>query len=116
MKLEHPLAGLIHRCETICEAACCGIGAYDFSPIHIASYLILWVGKVDQSAVAKVREQVLSLRDNFGANGLLACGVTIDQMNQKMTGAEVDAFASMLLSRVDAALELIAWQASRQDS
>ncbi len=112
MKLEHPLAGLIDRCQTICVRECCGVDAYDFSPIHIASFLIMWRGEVDQSELSKLRQQIVALREDFGASGRLGCGVTIEGMNQSMTGADVDEFASTLLANIDYALEIVARQAA----
>lgn len=108
MNLEHPLASLINHCQTICVSECCGIDAYDFSPIHVASFLILWRGDIDPTELSKLREQIHSLRDNFGQNGCLGSGVSIKKMNHSMTGAEVDAFASQLLAAIESALEIIA--------
>lgn len=33
VKIEHPLLGLINSCEMICVRDCCGIDAFDFSPV-----------------------------------------------------------------------------------
>jgi hypothetical protein len=33
------LKDLIRHCETVCDAGCCGMDAYNFAPLHIASYL-----------------------------------------------------------------------------
>ena len=108
MKLEHPLVGLVDRCQTICVPDCCGIDAYDFSPIHVASFLIMWRGDVDQSELSKLRQQLCSLRDDFGTCGHRGCGVSIDGMNQSMTGTDVEEFTSRLLTHIDSALEIIA--------
>jgi hypothetical protein len=110
MKLEHPFAGLIDRCQTICVPECCGVDAYDFSPIHIASFLIMWRGDVDQSELSKLRQQIVSLREDFGLKGRIGCGVSIEGMNQSMTGTDVDEFANMLLANIDSALEIVTRQ------
>ena len=111
MKLEHPLAGLVDRCQTICVSECCGIDAFDFSPIHVASFLILWRGDVEQSELSKLRQQIHCLRSDFGSSGRLSCGATIEGVNQSMTGADVDEFAHTLLASIDSALEIIERQA-----
>jgi Family of unknown function (DUF6331) len=33
------LSGLVRSCETNCVAACCGIDAFDFSPLNCASFI-----------------------------------------------------------------------------
>lgn len=111
MKLVHPLAGLVDRGQTICVPECCGIDAYDFSPIHVASFLVMWRGDVDQSELSKLRQQIESLRDDFGSNGRLGNSVSIEGMNLSMTGTEVDAFASELSASIESALKIIATQA-----
>lgn len=47
INLDCPLLGLIKHCETLCEAACCGVDAFDFSSIHFASFLTRYTGKID---------------------------------------------------------------------
>lgn len=108
MHLDHPLSTLVDKCQTICVPECCGLDAYDFSPIHIASFLILWRGDVDEAELSKLREQIQSLRNDYGLEGKVACGVQIEQLNQSLLGAEVDRLADTLLRNIDAAIEIIA--------
>lgn len=42
MKVEWPMNYIFDRCETVCVQACCGADAYDISPLHIASILLLF--------------------------------------------------------------------------
>ncbi|MEZ6142313.1 MAG: DUF6331 family protein [Zavarzinella sp.] len=107
MKLEHPLSGLFARCQTICVAECCGIDAYDFSPIHIASFLLLYRGEPDPADVRLVRSQLAALKVNYGSNGASAAGVTLDEVNQVFTGVEVDALVDEISANLDKALTLI---------
>src|SRR5262249_19742602 len=107
MKLEHPLAGLVDRCQTICVAECCGIDAFDFSPIHIASFLILYLGGSDAREVSKLREQLAALKANYGSSGASDRVVTLDEFNQRFSEAEVDALVDKILENLEVALGLI---------
>jgi hypothetical protein len=108
MKLEDPVLNLVSRCQTICVAECCGIDAFDFSPIHIASYLLMWEGKPNPNTVAKLRSQLASLKANYGSSCASASGVTIYDMNQGFTGAEIDALVDEITGNLDVALRLCA--------
>ena len=107
MKIEPPLANLITRCQTICVAECCGLDAYDFSPIQIASYLTMYRGKVDYSEVEKLRSQLGALRANYGVGGVSGSGVTLEEMNQIFIVEEIEGLAREMLANLDIALSLI---------
>ena len=107
MELEVPLKSLIARCETLCAAECCGLDAYDFSPVHIASYLTLWSGTVDRSEVQTLRVQIGALRANYGISGPSGRGATFEEMNQKFSAVEIEELATELLVNIDVALSLI---------
>ena len=106
MKLEDPLLNLVSRCQTMCVAECCGIDAYDFSPVHIASYLLMWQGKVDQSSLAKLRGQLGALKANYGSSGASAQGVTLDEMNHSFTGPQIDRLVDEIKANLDLALRI----------
>jgi len=107
MKLELPLANLIARCQTICVAECCGVDAYDFSPIQIASYLTMYRGKPDNSEVQILRGPIDALRANYGVAGASGRGATFEEMNQGFTAEQIEGLASELLANLDVALSLI---------
>jgi hypothetical protein len=106
MKLEAPLLNLVTRCQTICEAECCGIHAYDFSPIHIASYLIMYRGKIDKEEISELNNQLEALKVNYGSSGASAKGVTIDEMNQGFSGEEINSLAEEILENLVVAIHL----------
>jgi hypothetical protein len=106
MKLEDPLLNLVDRCQTICVAECCGIGAYDFSPVHIASSLLIWEGKPSPERVAKLRSQLDALKANYGNAVASSSGITIDDMNQSFSAAEVEALVGEIAMNLDIALRL----------
>jgi hypothetical protein len=107
MKLEPPLANLIARCQTICAAECCGLDAYDFSPIQIASYLTMNRGKPDAPEVRTLRGQIDALRANYGPAGASGRGATVEEMNQGFTAEQIEELTSELLTNLDVALSLI---------
>jgi len=107
MKLEAPLASVIDHCMRMCVAECCGVDAYDFSPIHIASYLISYGGAADATEVQKIRDQLGALKANHGSKGTAGVGVSLEKMNQGFTGVEVDRLVDTLHTNLDIALVLI---------
>lgn len=102
MKLQPPLSYLFERCQTICVAECCGIDAYDFSPIHIASYLIMWRGSPDDNEVEALLNQLSDLKERAGTNGL-----TIDQMNQKFSSVKIGELVEEIAANIQVARRLI---------
>jgi hypothetical protein len=107
MKLEPPLSNLVGRCMTICEAECCGLDAYDFNPIHIASYLLMYRGAPDPREIEQIRAQLDALKANYGSAGASGRGVTFHDLNQGLSGDEVDTFVDRLKSALDVALTLV---------
>jgi len=107
MKLEPPLANLIARCQTICVAECCGVDAYDFSPVQIASYLTMYRGKPDAPEVHALRDQIDALRANYGLAGASGGGVTFEEMNQGFTADQIERLTDELLMNLEVALSLI---------
>jgi hypothetical protein len=107
MKLEPPLALLFERCMTICVAECCGIDAYDFHPAHIASFLLMHTGSPDPRDAAKLREQFENLKVNYGSAGASGNGATFEDINQGLSGVEIDALVGQLTRNLDSALELL---------
>ena len=107
MRFEPPLSNLFSRCMTLCVAECCGIDAFDFSPIHVASYLLMYTGAPNPGDVEQIRAQLESLTTNYGSDGLCGRGATLDDLNQVFSGAEIDSLAAQLRSALEAALILI---------
>jgi hypothetical protein len=107
MRLEHPLSNLFSRCMTFCVAECCGIDAYDIHPIHVASYLLMFRGEPDPHEVEQLREQLTQLQINYGSAGAIACGVTLQDLNQVFSGQELDDLVDKVRVALDQALVLI---------
>lgn len=56
--LPDRLKFLVQHCETSCVAGCCGIGACDFAPLHVASYLVATSGRLSDSDLAAWEAQL----------------------------------------------------------
>jgi len=108
MRLEDPLLNLVGRCQTICVAECCGIDAYDFSPVHIASYLLMWEGKPNEHNLIKLRGQLEAIKANYGSAATGSIGVTIDDMNQGFSGLEIDNLIDEITANLNIALQICA--------
>ena len=45
---------LVQYCEKSCVADCCGIDAFDFSPLHIASFLSAYSGDISETDIKEL--------------------------------------------------------------
>ncbi|EAQ45513.1 MAG: hypothetical protein BM560_17000 [Roseobacter sp. MedPE-SWde] len=107
MKIEYPLLGMIQNCATICEPECCGIDAFEFSPFHIASYLLRYTGRIDQEELDKIRNQLSVLNASYGTAGTQQEGCTLDEMNQIFSGKDINNLVKTIDLALDRACELI---------
>lgn len=114
MKLDPPLSNLVARCQTICAAECCGLSAYDFSPIQIASYLTMMRGVADKKEVRAIEDQLSSLSANYGVHGAGGQGVTIEEMNQVFSGSDLDCWVAEIRANLTVALTLAAESEARR--
>lgn len=106
--LDYPLLGLINHCETLCEAACCGVDAFDFSPIHIASFLIKFTGQIESEDVNKILSQLQNL--DLEAERLTSDGGTtcIEAMNQILSGPALFTLSTTIKGSLARAVLLVA--------
>lgn len=96
MKLHYPLLGLIKHCETVCEATCCGRDAFDFSPIHMASFLLRYNCGIDVDQIEQINSQLRDLnRESIDAIKNEKA-ITIAEMNQIFTGEQLAELCSEL--------------------
>ncbi len=49
---------LVDYCEKHCLAACCGINAFDFSPLHVASYVSASVNCISPNDIAEWEQEL----------------------------------------------------------
>lgn len=107
MKLEPALAEMVNGCQTVCVVECCGLDAFDFSPIHIASHLLKWGSTSNISGVSTLSAQIEALKANYGSKGASACGATIDDLNQQLSGNQIDQLTDELSANLKVAVKLI---------
>ncbi len=104
--IPQPLLNLIKACETICVAGCCGLSAFDFSPIHMASYLIRGSGEVCDVDVTEIRAALEVWRKTYGSAS--GTGYTSDEneLNAIMGPDDVDELCNRLESCLQRAIDL----------
>jgi hypothetical protein len=56
--LPENVARLVKFCEKVCDHGCCGIDAFDFSPLHVASYISAITGGVRDCDIAEWDERL----------------------------------------------------------
>ena len=102
MAFPTPLSKLIFYCEQNCVKECCGIDAFDFAPVHIAS----WLQTQDDGADAIV-SQLKQQLDDF--RGEFAAGYESDEeeMNHILTAEQVTQLATQLSANLDHAVKLM---------
>jgi hypothetical protein len=61
LELPGGLEPLVKYCETLCEAECCGVDAFDFSPVHIASYLCRYTGAISATDIVEIEGRISEL-------------------------------------------------------
>lgn len=67
----------------------------------------MWLGLPSDSDIGKLREQIETLRANYGLDGSSFKGATIEEMNQNFSAGQIEDLATELLSNMEIALEVI---------
>jgi hypothetical protein len=107
--LPDRLQYLVKYCEKICLAECCGIDAFDFSPLHVASYLSAYSGQITQADLATWESELRKLEE-LAANLIpnedgFICSV--EGMNQYFSRTEFDAFIAKLRHSIEVAPKVV---------
>jgi len=111
-EIDPPLRDVLGRCATLCVPECCGIEAFDFSPVHIASSLLLHGGLPDPDELAALRRQLHDLRAVADDED-----VTVAILNQTLVKEDWLRLLHVLEGNLEIALRLITEaEASRLDS
>ena len=113
LDLPDALSWLAKRCETVCVAECCGLRAFDFAPLHIASWLTRG-GQSDPQELGRVSLTPLRVAlDDFetavaeqspNEAGHVAC---VAQLNECFTRDSAAAWVAEVRASIDGALKLI---------
>lgn len=107
MSLPSPFAELISYCEKLCVKECCGIESFDFSPVHIASWLQQSRGEPAEKTIGLLDEQIEDFRIRYGS-GSDSDGYESEEgeMNQCFSSKQVDQLATQLSTNLKYAVEL----------
>jgi len=110
LEIPERLGHLIKYCEKSCVAECCGVDAFDFSPLHVASYISAFTGAINAQEMATWHALIDGLEANFGSipsseQGELVCVIT--PMNQLFTEEAIRALIAELRTSVTAAPQVL---------
>ena len=107
MSLPTPLTDLIKSCEKPCVKECCGIEAFDFSPVHVASWLHSYQSEPTDSIVSLLNQQLDDVRASYGSDSDSdGYESDEDEMNQIFSPAQVDQLVNQLKTNLQHAVEL----------
>ena len=101
---------LIKCCEVYCVKDCCGLNAFDFSPVHIASYLL--DSGYSTSNIEKLKESLsrfIEINITSIENNLVYIHIISDSLNKE----ELKNLQSEISANIDIALKII--EASEKD-
>lgn len=95
LTLPSRLQALVDACEKSCVAECCGIDAYDFSPLHIASHMSAFSGAISESDIADIESEIDCMCSEAAQlrpdpSGLVC---SLSGMNQYFTRDSLESFA-----------------------
>ncbi len=112
-KLGWELLDLLRYCETNCVAECCGIEAFDFSPIHMASWLLGRDHGANGPHGMALNEAIKRWRKECGIASNK--GYTSDEKELGLTFSPqaVDALCDVLEANLIVAIELIRREGAR---
>lgn len=107
--LERSLRNLVAHCETDCDHGTCGLQAFDFSPIHLASFL-----KRDHEAfqdtpkrfAADLCAELRVLEARHGRDSATP-GVAIRDLGEQLDGDQVSDLVAEILDGLDRAVFLL---------
>lgn len=104
---QNHLGALAQYCAKICVIECCGLDACDFSQIHIASYCLTRKPRFPSRVANEIIEQAKTLKANYGSNGASARGITIVEINERMSGQRVDILAETIERQTTLAIAVL---------
>lgn len=87
LKVGSNLSYLLQACEATCVADCCGLDAFDFSPLYAAAHLSRYSGEISAKVMDEISEQLRDLLNQAAGLAPTPEGwiCVIDQLNQCFT-------------------------------
>lgn len=109
LQLGPRLRSLTGRCETLCVAGCCGLEAFDFHPVHLASGLLCFQDAPRPEVLAQVEHELQDLEqriqdlppDEYGDVCL------IESLNTSFSLESWREWAAALRQHIQAAVDLL---------
>lgn len=106
MILGSRLTTLMQRCQEVCVAECCGLDAFDFSPIHVASYLATHYQPCRDGVVAEIMTDLEAFRR--GPDGVPDTEmVSVKVLNESMSRWGRDTLADEIVAAIGTAKEIL---------
>jgi len=108
LKVSEKLQSLIKACEKGCDAECCGICAFNFTAVHVASFLSTYTGAVRDSDVAEWNAEIDKMESSFNDLATVGDGLVcvIPSIQQSFTAEAVTALILELRASVAASKEV----------
>ena len=112
------LSHLVKYCEMNCVAGCCGIDAFDFSPLHVASCASAFTGRISVSDIAEWEQQLTKAEELIKAltpdqDGYVC---SIAEMNQCFTRESFASFIAELRHSIQVAPKILELSAQLRQS
>jgi len=87
LKLGARTQDLVDACQVVCVPDCCGLDAYDFSPIYVSAHLSKWTGDILQDDITAIEDELqqlitASMEFEAGEHGFIC---SIEGLNQNFT-------------------------------
>lgn len=89
------LKAVLEHCEVVCVVGCCGLDAYNFSPMHMASHFLMrnageFTNKLVNYVIADL-EQLIKIADRYDDSSRVVCFIRISDMDQNFSKSSLRA-------------------------
>lgn len=110
IELTGQLKYLVASCERSCVAGCCGINAFDFTPLHIASHISTHSRAISRDDIQKYETEIDELERRVATLAPDEDGYVchIPEMNQHFRTGEFAAFIEELRHNLRVSPQILA--------
>lgn len=116
VQLPPSIAALSKSCESICEAECCGLAAFNFSPFNVIYHLTKWQAAIRESDVATIRAELADFSKVFQTSSERHETISSAEWNAILTEAQLLALIDEIGSAVSEACSIYAIHKGRVDA
>ena len=107
LPIGRALASLIAQCESVCVAECCGLGAFDFSPLRVAASLTKYGGP-NADHVQAIRDDLDALIEAGKAYPGDDAGCSTDLLNADFSNETLEQFVRTIQIGLDSLDQMVA--------